>query len=107
VKLSFFDKEKSMSTANVTMIRLPVRFDFSTHKVFTQQCETALASPECQGIEVDFSLVQYLDSSALGMLVLLHRKASALKLTVVLKGCQGTALDILTMANMNKLFQVC
>ena len=95
-----------MSSGNFISIRLPARFDFSAHKAFTLQCDEALNAEAIQGIDVDFSLVHYLDSSALGMLVLLHRKATALKLPVVLTGCQGTALEILTMANMHKLFEV-
>lgn len=85
------------------VIRLPNRFDFSQHKHFSQQTELALQSGIRQ-LEIDFSQVQYLDSSALGMLVLLSKKAAAQQVTIQLKGAQGTALDILMMANMQKIF---
>lgn len=89
--------------ADLHVIRLPNRFDFSQHKIFTQQADVALQSGARQ-LEIDFSQVQYLDSSALGMLVLLSKKASAQQVSIQLKGAQGTALDILMMANMQKIF---
>lgn len=91
---------------SVTTIRLPVRFDFSEHRTFTQRYEEALQTEGCQQINIDFSLVQYLDSSALGMLVLLQKKAAGKGCKVFLSGCEGSVLDILTMANMQKLFQI-
>lgn len=89
--------------ADLHVIRLPNRFDFSQHKIFTQQADVALQSGARQ-LEIDFSQVQYLDSSALGMLVLLSKKASSQQVSIQLKGAQGTALDILMMANMQKIF---
>ncbi len=89
--------------ADLHVIRLPNRFDFSQHKIFTQQADVALQSGARQ-LEIDFSQVQYLDSSALGMLVLLSKKASTQQVSIQLKGAQGTALDILMMANMQKIF---
>lgn len=90
--------------ADMHVIRLPNRFDFSQHKAFSQQTEQALAVPGIKQLEIDFSQVQYLDSSALGMLVLLSKRATSLQVTIQLRGAQGTALDILMMANMQKLF---
>ncbi|MCE0555885.1 STAS domain-containing protein [Motilimonas sp. E26] len=56
-------------------------------------------------IELDFSQVQYLDSSALGMLVLMSKKnEQSVQAKLVIRGAQGNALDILEMANMAKLY---
>ena len=90
----------------IAVIRLPNRFDFSHHKLFFQHTEEALLRNEIKAIEIDFSQVQYLDSSALGMLVLLAKKSSGLNISVSIKGAQGTALDILMMANMSKLYSI-
>lgn len=90
--------------ADLHVIRLPNRFDFSQHKQFSQQTEQALAVAGIKQLEIDFSQVQYLDSSALGMLVLLSKKASSQQISIQLRGAQGTALDILMMANMQKIF---
>lgn len=90
----------------IAVIRLPNRFDFSHHKLFSQHAEESFARGDVKSIEVDFSQVQYLDSSALGMLVLLAKKASAQNVSVSIRGAQGTALDILMMANLNKLYSI-
>ena len=76
---------------------LPSRFDFSYHTMFTQQYEAIMK--ECDGgrIELDFSQVQYLDSSALGMLVLLAKKNAAGKGSeIVICGAHGAANDELS-----------
>lgn len=57
-------------------------------------------------IELDFSLVDYIDSAALGMLVLLHRNAVAKNVRVLLKGASGDVSEILDMANMSKYFVI-
>lgn len=90
----------------VSVIRLPNRFDFSHHKSFSQQIDDAFARSDLSSLEVDFSQVQYLDSSALGMLVLLAKKASAQNVSIAIRGAQGTALDIIMMANLNKLYSI-
>jgi anti-anti-sigma factor len=92
--------------AENTTIRLSNRFDFSQHKSFSTQVEQLLANDTLKQLDIDFSQVQYLDSSALGMLVLLAKKATNQGVTVTLRGAQGTAKDILEMANMHKLFQI-
>ncbi len=85
-------------------IRLPNRFDFSQHQQFTSECERCLSTPNLASIVIDCSQVKYLDSSALGMLVMLAKKAAGHQVPVTLAGAQGVAKDILAMANMNKLF---
>jgi anti-anti-sigma regulatory factor len=46
----------------------------------------------------------YLDSSALGMMVLLQKKAKTANIAVAIRGAKSTAEDILKMANFHKLF---
>jgi anti-anti-sigma factor len=93
-------------TDSVAIIRLPNRFDFSHHKLFSQNSDDAFVRGDVKAIEIDFSQVQYLDSSALGMLVLLAKKAATHSVSVSIRGAQGTALDILMMANLNKLYSI-
>lgn len=86
------------------IVRLPAQFNYSYHKEFSDACASMISS-EIKSVELDFSRVEYLDSSALGMLVLLHKKAHDKKIKVSIKGAKGTAKDVLTMANMQKLFE--
>ncbi len=87
-------------------VRLPNRFDFNYHQTFSQECNSLLNDQACQSVELDFSQVQYLDSSALGMLVLLAKKNKGQgNKTLIIQGAQNTAKEILEMANLNKLYE--
>ncbi|MCO4786998.1 STAS domain-containing protein [Marinomonas atlantica] len=85
------------------VISIPERFDFSTHKWFTEAYESAMDSTN--QIVLDFSRVSYIDSSALGMMVLLRRKLSGVGGKGYIRNASGTAKDILEMANFNTLFE--
>lgn len=83
------------------------RFDFSAHKEFRKCGEEALAMPGLKTIEVDLREVDYLDSSALGMLLLLREKARAASACEVsLSGCRGLVQQILEVANFSRLFKI-
>jgi len=94
--------------SKVSVLQLPNRFDFQHHVVFTAAYEQALSDKNVSDLQLDFSRVDYLDSSALGMMVLLAKKArdsdTVIKLEVI--GADGAALDILEMANMSKFYQI-
>ncbi len=91
--------------AEQKVIRLPSRFDYACHRTFGDAYEIFLGEVSVKVIVLDFSLVEYLDSSALGMMVVMQKKLTAKNKQVKIKGAQGTANDILKMANMNKLFE--
>ena len=88
-------------------IRLPIKFDFHYHKNFNKEIEALWSDSNVGEVELDFSAVQYLDSAALGMLVLLFKKNEQNKqVKLVITGAHGVALNILEMANMSKLYQI-
>ena len=87
-------------------IRLPERFGFSFHKTFNATCEPLTKDASLKEVELDFSLVQYLDSSALGMMVLLSKKLSGSSVVLTISGARGTARDIIDMANLSKLYTI-
>lgn len=86
------------------VIRLPAQFTYSYHKEFMEACNSLLTG-ENSRLELDFSRVEYLDSSALGMLVLFHKKTQGKNKKIIIKGAKGVAQDVLTIANMQKLFE--
>lgn len=92
-----------MSSENT--IRLASRFDYSYHREFNEAYVPLLDEPTVKKIVLDFSTVQYIDSSALGMMVLLQKKALNVGKAVVVKSAKGEAAEILRMANMQKLFE--
>jgi HptB-dependent secretion and biofilm anti anti-sigma factor len=90
--------------AEAAVIRLTGRFDFSRHREFRNCYETALKEPTLRRIDVDLQGVEYLDSSALGMLLLLKERADARALPVTLLNCTGVVREILDVANFGTMF---
>ena len=85
-------------------IAMSGRFDFSKHRNFRDASEKALATG--QSIHVDLREVSYIDSSALGMLLLLREKAHAVGKTVSIATRPGTVHDILGVAKFDGLFVI-
>lgn len=90
--------------AQTETIVFPSRFDYSYHKEFSEKQKSVIVN-ECTEIIMDFSRVEYLDSSALGMMVMFHKKAVAANKRVSVRGAAGNTREILCMANMDKLFK--
>lgn len=83
------------------------RFDFAAHGQFRKCTESALALPALRQIEVNLAQVSYLDSSALGMLLLLREKAAnAGGREIVLTGVRGTVQQVFEVANFGRLFKI-
>ncbi len=82
------------------------RFDFNAHHEFRHACEEALAVGEGREIEVDLDRVEYLDSSALGMLLLLREKAHNTARTLALVNCRGLVRQVLEVAKFERLFTI-
>jgi len=85
---------------------IPERFDFGYHKEFTEQYQTLLQDNSISKIALDFSRVGYLDSSALGMMVLFQKKAKNQNVTVRIRGARENAREILQIANFDRLFDI-
>jgi len=90
--------------SETAVIRLSGRFDFSRHREFRTCYEAALNEPMLRRIDVDLQGVEYLDSSALGMLLLLKERADARALPVTLLNCTGVVREILDVANFGTMF---
>ncbi|MGQ8366539.1 STAS domain-containing protein [Glaciecola sp. 1036] len=87
-------------------LQIPERFDFSYHKDFTEQYQTILNDGTVSEIALDFSKVGYLDSSALGMMVLFQKKAKSKNISVRIRGARDSAKEILQIANFDRLFDI-
>ena len=99
--------QATMSTnAGTAVIRLEGRFDFNTHREFRDVTEMAIKSEGVQDIQVDLHAVDYLDSSALGMLLMLRDRARNANKSVALTNCRGSVRQVLEIANFAKLFPI-
>lgn len=85
-------------------ITLHGRFDFNAHRDFKSSYDPVLGAADVNAIEVDLGQVEYLDSSALGMLLLLREKAERVNKAVALTNCHGTVQQVLEIANFGRLF---
>ena len=88
----------------VVTIVLPCSFDVSQYEEFKLICQKYQA--DNNRFEVDFTETQYMDSSALGMLLLLREQVKGDKERVLLANVTGTALKILEIAQFNQLFNI-
>jgi|SRR5688572_14485537 HptB-dependent secretion and biofilm anti anti-sigma factor len=88
------------------VIHLTGRFDFSSHTAFKQCYEAALTEPRVRKISVDLQSVEYLDSAALGMLLLLKERATAQAMSVALVNCKGLVRELLDVANFGVVFEM-
>lgn len=89
---------------NASRIVLQGRFDFTAHRAFKQAYESALTESTTTEVKVDMASVDYLDSSALGMLLILRDRAKESSKAVSLTNCGGSVREVLRVANFDKLF---
>jgi HptB-dependent secretion and biofilm anti anti-sigma factor len=94
------------SSGGRSVIRLNGRFDFNAHREFRDAVDQVLKGDGLQEIQVDFGAVDYLDSSALGMLLMLRDKARSAGKTVSLANCRGAVKQVIEIANFGKLFSI-
>lgn len=88
------------------VIGLKGRFDFNAHREFRDVVDLALKDATATEIQVDLAAVDYLDSSALGMLLMLRDKARGLGRSVTLSNCRGAVKQVIEIANFGKLFPI-
>lgn len=86
------------------VIHIKGRFDFSTHQDFRSAYEEVEDTPE--SYVVDLREATYLDSSALGMLLLLRDHAGGDSHRVRIVNCNPDVKKILTISNFEQLFTI-
>jgi anti-anti-sigma factor len=87
-------------------IKLTGDFLFDTHPAFRAAYKEALLVPKIEKIIIDLQDVTRIDSSALGMLLMLRDKATTQKATVILQNPSKTVANVLAIANFNKIFTI-
>ena len=85
-------------------IELPKTFNYSNHKEFKSAYARLLEDGSIREVEVDFRATSYIDSAALGMLLMLRSCAETAGKTVALINATGTVRDILEIAHFETLF---
>lgn len=86
------------------IISIVGRFDFSTHQAFRDAYEHGDES--IRYYIVDLSDTTYLDSSALGMLLLLRDYAGGDGASITIENCNNDVRRILSISNFEQLFAI-
>lgn len=95
----------STTTANGTVtIAVTGKFDFNVHRDFREAYKVK-ANGESKYV-IDLSGTEYMDSSALGMLLLLREHAGGESARISIENARSEIKDILTIANFQKLFTI-
>lgn len=95
---------KASTDGSELVISIDGRFDFSTHQDFRKAYENEEINPE--RYVVDMEDTTYLDSSALGMLLLLRDYAGGDTADVKIINCNDDVKKILTISNFEQLFVI-
>ncbi len=89
---------------NILTIEVSGRFDFTGYQEFRDCYETLSEQPT--RFVVDFLEATYLDSSALGMLLLLRDFGGGDDAAIELVNCNPDVRKILTISNFGQLFEI-
>ncbi|RLA04360.1 MAG: anti-anti-sigma factor [Gammaproteobacteria bacterium] len=93
----------SNTVDGICKIKIAGRFDFSLHQAFRGAYERVEGS---ESYEIDMAATSYLDSSALGMLLLLRDFAGGDTAKVSIINANDDIKKILKISNFEQLFQV-
>ncbi len=87
-----------------TIIKIHGRFDFSVHQDFRSAYESSTEGTST--FRIDMTDTTYLDSSALGMLLLLRDYAGGDSSDISINNANADIKKILTISNFEQLFKI-
>lgn len=91
---------------NRARLVLSGRFDFNSHAVFNESTGALLKIAGIDELELDFEQVKYIDSSAMGMLLLLKERVKGTSKSITLLNCKGLVAKVLELSNFSRLFAI-
>lgn len=95
----------SANLSTHVLVRLTGRFDFSTRDQFIARIKETISHAEAAEIRVDLADVVYIDSSALGMLLMARDLAKQHEKEVTLASPQPLVRQTLETAQFARLFK--
>lgn len=90
--------------ASHAQITLTGDFTFEAHRAFKDASQSVLTNSSVSSVDIDFAGVPYMDSAALGMLLLLRERMGTKVIRLV--NTRGTVKAVLDVANFGRLFEV-
>lgn len=82
------------------------RFDFQTYPVFLFAYSNYIGQAGIREISLDFKQVSHIDSSALGMILLLREKTEGASQKLVLTNLSGPVERIINNAKLGKTIEI-
>lgn len=97
---------KTQVADGIGTVFLEGRFTFVRHQSFKAATGMLLETGGIQELHLNLASVDYMDSSALGMVLLLRERAAAAGITVVLAHPSPSVLAVLQVVQFGKLFRI-
>ena len=91
---------------NETVISIKGRFNFEMHSQFRTAYQNETGSGSNKKFIIDLTGTEYIDSSALGMLLLLREEAGANESDIEIINARPEIRKILETANFQRLFKI-
>lgn len=92
--------------SRVARIGMPSQFDFTINHKFVSLYAPLLDDAAIRDIEIELSAVEYLDSSALDMLMLLKKRAMTANKTLSLLNTSKLMSRVLLIADLSGAFNI-
>jgi anti-anti-sigma factor len=92
--------------ASIGTVMIEGKFNFESHKDFKAATGPLLETPGLTEIHLDLRNVNYMDSSSLGMVLLLREKADIKNISVLLLHPSNSVMTILNVVRFDKLFKI-
>ncbi|MEJ2214167.1 MAG: STAS domain-containing protein [Gammaproteobacteria bacterium] len=92
-------------TENALKIKIDGRFGYELHQDFTS-CYKHLPQAAAKKLIIDLSRASYIDSAALGMLLVLRERVGGDRSDITLTGANREIEKVLDITNFEKLFKV-
>lgn len=97
--------DTNVDSNGVVNINISGRFDFNLYQEFRNAYKQT-DNPEAAPYKIDMSGADYMDSSALGMLLLLRERAGGDKANISITGCNSEIKKIFSISNFEQLFDI-
>ena len=104
--MGYFMEIRVFKSNETCTIAINGRFTFEDHREFRKAYNDCLEIKGVKKVAIDFLRAEYLDSSALGMLLMLRERAKSMNVDVSLVNAKGSVYQVLEIANFHKLFSI-
>jgi len=91
---------------NICKIVLTGKFDYSVHDDFQRVITDSLTGEDTREIHVDMSLVTFMDSSAISLLLQLNGKAIHQGKSLLLVNCNNNLREILAIGGFDSVLMI-